>query len=89
MTVLDFGFHAEDSGSRLLDSRFDSSGFRIPKGLDSYFSSCFNALLRISFSCSNLAMLKEVVRKHNLFGFFFDLKNYGNKCTTVHQEFMA
>ena len=31
MTVLDFGFHAEDSGSRLLDSRFDSSGFRIPK----------------------------------------------------------
>ena len=32
---------------------------------------CFNAFLRISFSCSNLAILKDVVRMHNKFVFFF------------------
>lgn len=47
------------------------SGF--PKGLDSkFFGVCFNAFLRISFSCSNRAVLKNVVRKQNKFVFFFD-----------------
>ena len=45
------------------------SGFQ--KGLDSNFFFCFNAFLRISFSCSNLAILKDVVRMHNKFVFFF------------------
>ena len=49
------------------------SGF--PKGLDSKFLFvCFNAFLRISFSCSNRAVLKNVVRKQNKFVFFFDLQ---------------
>ena len=47
------------------------SGFQ--KGLDSNFFFCFNAFLRISFSCSNLAILKDVVRMHNKFVFFFHL----------------
>ena len=59
MTVLDSGFHAVDSGFQ--------------KGLDSNFFFCFNAFLRMSFSCSNLAILKDVVRMHNKFVFFFDL----------------
>ena len=33
MPALDSGFHDVDSGSRVLDSRFHLSGFRIPKGL--------------------------------------------------------
>ena len=33
------------------------SGFQ--KGLDSNFFFCFNAFLRISFLCSNLAILKR------------------------------
>ena len=45
MTVLDSGFHPVDSGSE----------YWIPI----FF--CFNAFLRISFSCSNLAILKDVV----------------------------
>ena len=32
-----------------------------------------HAFLRMSFSCSNLAILKDVVRMHNKFVFFFDL----------------
>ena len=48
-----------DSGFRVLDSGFQLSGFRIPK----FFCVCFNAFLRISFSCSNRAVLKNVVRK--------------------------
>ena len=49
------------------------SGF--PKGLDSkFFCVCFNAFLCISFSCSNHAVLKNVVRKQNKFVFFFDLQ---------------
>ena len=56
------------------------SGFQ--KELDSIFFSGFNAFLRTSFSCSNLAILKDVIRRHNKF-FFFDLQNYGNKCITV------
>ena len=52
------------------------SGF--PKGLDSnFFCVCFNAFLRISFSCSNRAVLKNVVRKQNKFVFFFDLQIMG------------
>ena len=55
-------------------------GFRIPvqwildskKGWIPIFY-CFNAFLCISFSCSNLAILKDVVRMHNKFVFFFDL----------------
>ena len=46
------------------------SGFQ--KGLDSNFY-CFSAFLCISFSCSNLAKLKDVVSMHNKFAFFFDL----------------
>ena len=54
MTVLDSGFHPVDSGFRVLDSGFQ-------KGLDSNFFFCFNAFLRILLSCSNLAILKDVV----------------------------
>ena len=67
-TVLDSGFHAVDSGSRVLDSGFQ-------KEVDSIFFR-FNDFLRTSFSCSNLAILKDVVRRHNKFVFFFDLQNY-------------
>ena len=35
------------------------SGFQ--KGMDSKFCFCFNAFRRISFSCSNLTILKDVV----------------------------
>ena len=50
------------------------SGF--PKGLDSKFFLCvFNAFLRISFSSSNRAVLKNVVRKQNKFVFFFRFTN--------------
>ena len=66
MTVLDSGFHAVDSG-------FQHSGFRIPKWAGFQFFFGFNAFLRISFSCSNLAILKDVVRMHSKFVFFFDL----------------
>ena len=61
MTVLDSGFHPVDSGFRVLDSGFQLSGFRIPKraGFQIFFR--FNAFLRISLSCSNLAILKDVV----------------------------
>ena len=75
-TVLDSGFHAVDSG-------FQHSGFRIPKRVGFHFFPGFNAFLRTSFSCSNLAILKDVVRRHNKFVFFFDLQNYGKKCITV------
>ena len=60
-TVLDSGFHAVDSGFRVLDSGFQHSGFRIPKRAGFHIFSGFNAFLRTSFSCSNLAMLKDVV----------------------------
>ena len=71
-----------DSGSRVLDSGFQ-------KELDSIFFSGFNAFLRTSFSCSNLAILKDVVRRHNKFVFFIDLQNYGKKCFTVPEGFMV
>ena len=61
MTVLDSGFATVDSGFRLLDSGFQLSGFRIPKRTGFQFFFCFNAFLCISFSCSNLAILKDVV----------------------------
>ena len=61
MTVLDSGFHTVDSGFRLLDSGFQLSGFRIRKRTGFQIVFCFNAFLRISFSCSNLAKLKDVV----------------------------
>ena len=66
-----------DSGFRLLDSGFQLSGFQIPKrpGFQICFV-CFNAF-RISFSCSNCAVLKNVVRKQNKFVFFFDLQIMG------------
>ena len=82
-TVLDSGFHAVDSGFRVLDSGFQHSGFRIPKRAGFHFFSGFNAFLRTSFSCSNLAILKDVVRRHNKFVFFFGLQNCGKKCITV------
>ena len=72
-TFLDSGFHAVDSGFRLLDSGFQYSGIRIPKKGWIPIFYCFNAFLCISFSCSNLAILKDVVRMHNKFVFFFDL----------------
>ena len=73
-----------DSGFRVLDSGFQHSGFRIPKRAGfHFFLSGFNAFLRTSFSCSNLAILKDVVRRHDKFVFFFDLQNYGKKCITV------
>ena len=60
--------------------RIPGTGFRIPaqwipdskKGWIPIFY-CFNAFLCISFSCLNLAILKDVVRMHNKFVFFFDL----------------
>ena len=61
MTVLDSGFHPVDSGFRLLDSGFQLSGFWIPKRAGFQIFFCFNAFLRTSFSCSNLAILKDVV----------------------------
>ena len=80
---LGFWFHAVDSGFRVLDFGFQHSGFRIPKRAGFHFFTGFNAFLRTSFSCSNLAILKDVVRRHNKFVFFFDLQNYGKKCITV------
>ena len=71
-TVLDSGFHAVDSEFRVLDSENQ-------KELDSIFFFGLNAFLRTLFSCSNLAILKEVVRRHNK----FVLQNYGKKCFTV------
>ena len=59
-----------------MDSGFQHSGFRVPKRAGFHFFTGFNAFLRTSFSCSNLAILKEVVRRHNKFVFFFDLQNY-------------
>ena len=67
-----------DSGFRVLDSGFQLSGFGIPKGAGfKILCVCFNAFLRISFSCSNRAVLKNVVRKQNKFVFFFDLQIMG------------
>ena len=82
-TVLDSGFHDVDSGFRVLDSGFRHSGFRIPKRAGFHFFPGFNAFLRTSFSCPNLGILKEVVRRHNKFVFFFDLQKTGKKCITV------
>ena len=72
-TFLDSGFRAVDSGFRIPDSK---------KSWSSFFSG-FSAFLHTSFSCSNLAILKDVVRRHNKFVFFFDLQNYGKQCITV------
>ena len=66
--------------------RIPGTGFRIPvqwipdsqKGwIPNFLCVCFNAFLRISFSCSNRAVLKNVVRKQNKFVFFFDLQIMG------------
>ena len=74
MGVLDSGFHAVDSGFRVLDSGFQLSGIRIPKRAGfQFFTALSNTFLCISFSCSNLTILKDVVRMHNKFVFFFDL----------------
>ena len=60
--------------------RIPGTGFRIPaqwipdskkRWIPIFY--CFNAFLCISFSCLNLAILKDVVRMHNKFVFFFDL----------------
>ena len=59
------------------------SGFQFPKRVVFHFFSAFNAFLRTSFPRSNLAILKDVVRRHNKFVFFIDLQNYGQKCLTV------
>ena len=61
MTALDSGFHPVDSGFRVLDSGFQLSGSGFQKGMDSKFFFCFNAFRRISFSCSNLTILKDFV----------------------------
>ena len=70
--------------------RIPGIGFRIPAQLIPVskkscipFFSAFNAFLRTSFPRSNLAILKDVVRRHNKFVFFIDLQNYGKKCITV------
>ena len=68
--VLDSGFHAVAFGFRVLDSGFKHSGFWIPKRAGFHFFPGFNAFLRTSFSCSNLAVLKDVIRRHNKFVFF-------------------
>ena len=70
-----------DSGYWIPDSSTVDSGFQ--KELDSIFFTGFNAFLCTSFSCSKLAILKDVVRRHNKFVFFFDLQNYRKKCITV------
>ena len=70
MPVLDSGLHSEDSGSRILN-------FGFSKGMDSNFFFCFNALLRISFSCSNRAILKRLLESVTEFVFFFELQITG------------
>ena len=65
--------------------RISGTGFRIPaqwipdsqKGWIPNFFVCFNSFLRISFSCSNRAVLQNVVRKQNKSVFFFDLQIMG------------
>ena len=72
------GFWIPCCGFRIPGTSIVDSGFQ--KELDSiffrfyFFSSQF-------VSCSNLAILKDVVRRHNKFVFFFALQNYGKKCT--------
>ena len=58
------------------DSGFERSGFRILKRARFQFFFCFNAFLRISFSCSNLVILKYVVRMHNKFAVLFRFITY-------------
>ena len=70
-----------DSRYWIPDSGTVDSGFQ--KEPDSIFFPGFNAFLRTSFSCPNLGILKEVVRRHNKFVFFFDLQKTGKKCITV------
>ena len=79
------GFWIPCCGFRIpvLDSGFKHSGFRIPKRAGFPFFPGFNAFLRTLFSCSNLATLKDVVRRHKKFVFFFNLQNYWKKCMTV------
>ena len=60
------------------------SGF--PKRLDPNFYFCFDAFHRISFSCSNRTILKNVVREHNKFVFFFDLQITGLKVLQFSQS---
>ena len=62
-----------DPGYWVPDSSTVDSGFQ--KEVDSIFFR-FNDFVRTSFSCSNLAIFKDVVRRHNKFVFFFDLQNY-------------
>ena len=64
------GFRILGTGFRIPDSGFKHSGFRIPKRSGFHFFPSFNAFLRTSFSCSNLAILKDVIRRHNKFFFF-------------------
>ena len=73
------GFWIPRCGFRIPGTGFRISAQWIPdskKGWIPIFY-CFNAFLCISFSCLNLAILKDVVRMHNNFVFFFDLINYG------------
>ena len=84
-TFLDSGFHAVDSGFRVLDS-----GFRIPaqwipdskkRWIPIFY--CFNAFLCISFSCSNLAILKDVVTLCITSLFSFSIYKLRVECITV------
>ena len=65
---MDSGFHAVGSGFRI-------PAQWIPDSKEGWIPTfyCLNAFLCISFSCSNLGILKDVVRMHNKFVFFFDL----------------
>ena len=67
--------------------RIPGTGFRIPKRAGFHFFPGFNAFLRTSFSCSNLAILKDFVRRHNKFVFFFDLQNYGRNILQFRKGF--
>ena len=59
MTVLDSGFHPVDSGFRVLDSQIPAQWIPDSKKgwIPNFFG--FNVFLRISFSCTNLAVLKR------------------------------
>ena len=88
-TVLDSGFHAVDSGLRVLDSGFQHSGFRIPKRAGFHFFTGFNAFLRTSFSCSNLAILKALLEGIRSVFSFSIYKTTGRNALQFRKGFMV